>query len=94
MLDVDASGVLTARQKERLRTALGPRVTAVSQDARSQTRNREIALARLRRKVELALHVPRKRTATRPTKASKQRRLESKRRQSQRKRERRRPPDE
>ena len=94
MLHVDASEVLNARQKERLRAALGPRVTAVAQDARSQTRNREIALARLRRKIELALHVPRKRTPTRPTKGSKTRRLEAKRRQAERKRDRRRPPDD
>jgi ribosome-associated protein len=69
-------------------------VTAIAQDARSQTRNREIALARLRRKIELALHVPRKRTPTRPTKGSKTRRLEAKRRQSERKRDRRRPADD
>jgi ribosome-associated protein len=69
-------------------------VSAVAQDARSQARNRELALARLRRKIELALHVPRKRTPTRPTRASKQRRLESKRRQAQRKQTRRRPPEE
>jgi ribosome-associated protein len=94
VLDVDASEVLNGRQKERLRAALGPRVTAVSQDARSQARNREIALARLRRKIELALHVPRKRTPTKPTRASKQRRLESKKRQAARKRERRRPADD
>ena len=94
VFDVDASAVLSARQKERLRTALGPRVTAIAQDARSQTRNRELALARLRRKIELALHVPRKRTPTRPTKGSKTRRLEAKRRQSERKRDRRRPADD
>ena len=94
MLEVAASQVLTDRQKERLQAAFGPRVTAVAQDARSQTRNRELALARLRRKIELALHVPRKRTPTRPTKGSKTRRLEAKRRQSQRKRDRRRPLDD
>jgi ribosome-associated protein len=94
VLDVDASAVLTPRQKERLRAALGGRVTAVAQEARSQARNREIALARLRRKIELALHVPRKRTPTKPTRASKQRRLDSKRRQAQRKRDRRRPGDD
>jgi ribosome-associated protein len=94
VLDVEASDVLSARQKERLLATLGPRVTAIAQDARSQTRNREIALARLRRKIELALHVPRKRTPTRPTKASKTRRLDAKRRQSQRKSDRRRPPDD
>ena len=94
MFDVEASQVLTDRQKERLRAAIGPRITAVAQDARSQTRNRELALARLRRKIELALHVPRKRTPTRPTKASKTRRLDAKRRQSDRKRTRRRPDED
>lgn len=94
MFDIDASGALSARQKERLRAALGPRVTAVAQDARSQTRNRDLALARLRRKIELALHVPRKRTPTRPTKGSKKRRLDAKRRQAERKRDRRRPADD
>ena len=91
---MDASEVLTSRQKERLRAAVGPRITAVSQDARSQARNRELALGRLKRKIELALHVPRKRTPTRPTKGSKTRRLEAKKRQSDRKRDRRRPPDD
>ena len=93
MLDVDASRALTDEERARVRATLGPRVTAVAQDARSQLRNREIALERLRRKLERALHVPRRRRATRPTAGSKQRRLESKRRQAQRKRERR-PPDD
>ena len=94
MLDVDGSEVLNQGQKARLRATIGPRVTAVSQDARSQARNREIALDRLRRKIERALHVPRKRRPTKPTAGSKQRRLESKRRQAERKRDRRRPADD
>jgi ribosome-associated protein len=69
----------------------GPRVTAVAQDARSQSRNRELALERLRERLEKALHVPRSRRATKPTKASRERRLESKRRGSERKAQRRRP---
>jgi ribosome-associated protein len=94
VFDVDASAVLSPGQKDRLRAALGPRVTAVAQDARSQIRNRELALSRLRRKIELALHVPRKRRPTKPTAGSKRRRLDTKRRQSERKRDRRRPPDD
>jgi ribosome-associated protein len=90
VFDVDASEVLSAGQKTRIRANAGPRITAIAQDARSQTRNREIALDRLRRKLELALHVPRKRTPTRPTKGSKQRRLDAKKRQSDRKQGRRR----
>jgi ribosome-associated protein len=69
----------------------GPRVTAVAQDARSQSRNRELALARLRERLAKALHVPRSRRATKPTRASRERRLDSKRRASERKSQRRRP---
>jgi len=69
----------------------GPRVRAVAQDSRSQTRNREVALERLRSRLEAALHVPRARRPTRPTRAARERRLESKRRASDRKRARRRP---
>jgi ribosome-associated protein len=94
VLDVDASSVLTDRQKERLRAQVGPRITAIAQDARSQARNRELALDRLRRKIELALHVPHKRRPTKPTRASKTRRLDTKRRQGERKRDRRRPADD
>lgn len=94
VLDVEASEVLNGGQKARLTQKLGPRITAVSQDARSQARNREIALDRLGRKVQQALRVPRKRRPTKPTKASKQRRLDAKRQQSQRKQGRRRPADD
>jgi ribosome-associated protein len=73
---------------------VGPRLTAVAQDARSQARNRELALERLRTRLASALAVPRTRRPTKPTKASRQRRLESKRRASQRKRTRRRPSAE
>ena len=88
--DVAASRALSDEQKRRLITRLGPRVTAVAQDARSQTRNRELALVRLQQRLTSALAVTRPRTATKPTRASVQRRLESKRKQSSRKRERRR----
>ena len=42
-------------------------MTAVAQDARSQARNRELALERLAQRLADALHVPRPRTKTRPT---------------------------
>jgi ribosome-associated protein len=93
VLDVDASQVLHEGQKERLRAAIGPRVVAIAQDARSQARNRDLALTRLRRKIERALHVPAKRRPTKPTAGSRKRRLEAKRHQSERKRDRRRPED-
>jgi ribosome-associated protein len=66
-------------------------VVAVAQDARSQARNRELALQRLAERIAQALVVPKRRRATRPTAASRERRLTSKRRDAQRKRERRRP---
>ena len=89
--DVAASSALTDAQKQRVIARCGPRVTAVAQDARSQTRNRELALERLQRRLTSALATPRPRHATRPTQASVRRRLEGKRRQSDRKRARR-PP--
>jgi ribosome-associated protein len=89
---VRASQVLTDAEKERVTATCGPRVVAVAQDARSQARNRELALERLHRRLERALHVPRERRRTRPTAGSRARRLDAKRRQAQRKRDRRRPP--
>jgi ribosome-associated protein len=91
VFDVERSRSLTDEQKRRVIARLGPRVTAVAQDARSQTRNRELALARLRRRLEGALAVPRPRHATRPPQAARRRRVEAKRRQAERKRARR-PP--
>jgi ribosome-associated protein len=91
VFDVEASGALTDEQKRRVIDRLGPRVTAVAQDARSQTRNRELALERLRQRLSDALVPPRRRRATRPTAGSVRERLESKRQQSARKRDRRRP---
>ena len=92
--DVAASSALTDAQKARVMARCGPVVRAVAQDARSQARNRELALERLRARLDHALAVPRTRRPTRPTAASKARRLEAKRRLSERKRARRRPPDE
>ncbi|MFZ0043039.1 MAG: alternative ribosome rescue aminoacyl-tRNA hydrolase ArfB [Solirubrobacteraceae bacterium] len=89
--DVAASESLTDEQKRRITARLGPRVVAVAQDARSQSRNRELALGRLAGRLSSALSVPRTRQATRPSNASVKRRLAAKRRQSDRKRDRRRP---
>jgi len=90
--DVLASSTLSETQRERLLARIGPRVVAISQDARSQTRNRELALTRLEERLAKALARPRRRRPTRPTAASRERRLQSKRRATERKRERR-PPD-
>ena len=92
--DAAGSPSLTDEQRARVLARCGPVIRAVAQDARSQARNRELALERLRDRLARALHVPRARRATRPTKASRVRHEQSKRRQAQRKSERRRPADD
>jgi ribosome-associated protein len=91
VFDVEDSAVLDEATRERLLARAGRTITAVAQDARSQLRNRELALQRLSEKIAAALVVPRRRRPTRPTKASRARRLEQKRRIGERKRGRRRP---
>ena len=92
--DVDASATLSDAQKARIRAKLGPVVTAAAQDTRSQSRNRALALERLAARLAKALEVGRPRTPTRPTLASRRRRIESKRRRGETKRARRRPDAE
>lgn len=92
--DVLASQALNETQRRRVLARAGPRVVAIAQDERSQVRNRELALTRLAERLALALTVPKSRRATRPTAASRERRLAQKRRDTQRKRERRRPEDD
>jgi ribosome-associated protein len=89
VFDVHGSSVLSDAQKARISARVGPRVTAVAQDTRSQTRNRELALQRLAQKLREALYVPPRRTKTRPTAGSKRRRLEAKKRRGDLKRQRR-----
>jgi ribosome-associated protein len=89
--DVDASSTLSDAQKARITARCGPVVRAVAQDARSQARNRALALERLAARLERALAVPRARRPTKPSRAARTRRLDAKRRISDRKRERRRP---
>ncbi|QEC47633.1 aminoacyl-tRNA hydrolase [Baekduia soli] len=92
--DVAASTALTPEQRRRVMDRCGPVVRAVAQDARSQARNRELALQRLEERLARALHVQRSRTPTRPTKASRTRRLDAKARRSSVKRARRPPGDD
>jgi ribosome-associated protein len=92
--DVEASETLTDEQKRRVIARLGPRVSAVAQDARGQARNRELALERLRRRLTEALAPRRYRRPTEPTRASVERRLDVKRRRAARKRARRPPADD
>lgn len=87
--NIDATQVLSAEEKARVRTKLGERVDAsgtirvVSSESRSQARNREIASARLAEIIRGALAVPKKRKATRPPRAAKEERLRGKKKRSE-----------
>jgi ribosome-associated protein len=91
IFDVLASESLSDAQRARLLAILGPRVSAIAQDERSQARNRELALERLEGRIAAALVIPKVRRATRPTRAAKEKRLEGKRKTGERKAARRRP---
>jgi ribosome-associated protein len=89
--DVGASEALSDAQKRRIMARCGPVVRAVAQDTRSQRRNRELALERLTERLANALRVQRTRKKTRPTRASKEKRLQQKQRRGETKRLRGRP---
>ena len=88
---VEESTALRPRQQARLLDQLGPVITAVAADSRSQARNREVALDRLRSKMADALRVDKPRRPTRPTQSAAEERIETKRRRSEVKRGRQRP---
>ena len=92
-LELDSCS-LDETTKERLRERFGRTVRAVSQDERSQLRNRELALERLLEKIRLALEPRAKRTATRPSRSAILKRLTGKRHRSFTKRLRRPPGTE
>ena len=79
-----ANSTLRPDVKSRLRALAGKRVTddgellIVSRESRSQEQNRRLAEERLVDLVRRALVTPRKRVATKPTRASRERRLEVK----------------
>ena len=87
--DIAGSPSLGPRQRARLLERLGAEVRVVASDERSQLRNRELALERLRSRLAAALHVEKPRRPTKPTKAAKEKRLEGKRHRSETKRRRR-----
>src|SRR5689334_4113664 len=97
--DVAASPSLPPDVKTRLMRLAGSRVTSEgvlvidAQRFRSQDRNRADARDRLIELIRAATHVPKARRATKPTKASKERRHEGKQRRSKVKRMRRTRPD-
>ena len=94
LFDVKASTALTDAQKRRVVARAGDVLRAVAQDERSQSRNRELAVERLVEKLREALAVPRRRVATKPGTAARERRLEAKRRRGRTKALRRPPGQE
>jgi len=93
LFDVEGSDALTAAEKRRVLTRVGPVVRAVAQDERSQLRNRELATDRIVEQLREATRVRRKRRPTKPTAASQERRLDDKRRRGATKRLRQAPED-
>jgi ribosome-associated protein len=91
--DVAGSPSLGPRQRERVLERLGPVVRVVVADTRSQARNRELALERLRERLAAALRTPRARRPTAPSAAARRRRVDAKRRRGQLKRQRRTRPE-
>ena len=95
--DLAGTTVLSWAVKQRLRTLAGRRVTddgsllIIAREHRSQEQNRREAEGRLVDLVRRALVEPKVRRATRPTRASKERRLEGKARRGSVKRARGRP---
>jgi ribosome-associated protein len=89
------SPTLTDHQRSALLRRLAARldstgqIRVVSQAGRSQLQNRETALERLAELVAAALIEPKKRKATKPTKASKERRVDAKKKRGALKKERR-----
>src|SRR5438105_9273725 len=77
VFDIADSPSLGPRQRARLLEKLGPTVRVVASDSRSQARNREVALERLRSRLALALYQTRPRVATKPSRASKHARLDT-----------------
>jgi len=92
VFDIASSASLGPRQRARLLDLIGPVARAAAADTRSQARNREIALDRLRSKLAAALRVAPERRPTSPSRSAEERRLVAKHRQSERKQMRARPP--
>lgn len=94
-----AKAFLPEDLKLRLRPLAGRQLTQdgvlviTAQETRSQERNREIALQKLIELLRKAAHRPKRRIATKPTRGSKTRRLDSKAKHSQTKKLRSSRPD-
>jgi ribosome-associated protein len=92
--DVESSLALTEAQRARVRNRVGPVVRVVADGERSQSRNRAAALDRLAERLAAALHVPKSRRPTKPSRSAKARRVDEKRKRGETKKLRGRPTDE
>jgi ribosome-associated protein len=89
---ISESALLTSSEKERLLKQLGNQLTKEgvliisAEENRSQHRNRELALDKLKDRINDALKPVKKRKATKPTRASQKKRLKSKKQAGEKKR--------
>jgi ribosome-associated protein len=90
-LDITTSSAFNESERQRVIDKLGEVVRVVADDERSQLRNRSLAAERMASKLRGALHVQRRRRATKPTRGSQRRRLQAKSERSEVKQQRRRP---
>lgn len=95
--DIEASALFNEAQKERITEKLANRINAAglllvkSQEARTQLANKEIVAQKMNELVEKALIIPKKRKASKPSLASKLKRLEGKRKNADIKQARKKP---
>ncbi len=100
LLDFESAPPFTDWERERIRTRLGTRIAkdgllrVISQSERSQHANRQRAYERLVDLLAQAFTRQRRRRPTRPTRASKERRLDAKKRRGDLKKQRRRGPED
>ena len=93
--NVRRSAVLSPEERERILAKLASRIDSegnlrvIGSEFRSQARNRDAAVRRLGETVRKALHIPRSRKKTKPTRSSVEARLESKKKLSSKKQDRR-----
>ena len=86
--DIEASVLFDEQQKERIKEKLANRINAAgfllvkSQEARTQLANKEIVGQKMNELVEKSLIIPKKRKASKPSLASKLKRLDTKKKNS------------
>ncbi len=94
VFSIEDSPTLSDLQRQLLVSRYGSVLRIVVSDERSQTRNRNLALERLAERVRVGLLVPKRRTPTKPTRGSIERRLTVKRNIAQKKQRRSLPEDD